>query len=129
LRVKDGGDIDEGCTGKNAWDDVVRSLVPWILDISVIEWEAQKSAAVEKLRNALDIDFEYVPHTLSQCGFRNAIKRFMKTERSRLKARYMEEIQRALYILTQLSGKNCKNTGEVAYSERRPRKWRLQGDK
>jgi hypothetical protein len=30
-----------------------------------------------------------VPMTLRQCGFRNAIKRFMKTERSRLKARYM----------------------------------------
>jgi hypothetical protein len=59
LRVKDGGDIDGGCTGKNAWDDAVRSLVPWILDISVVEWEAQKSAAVEKLRNALDADFEY----------------------------------------------------------------------
>jgi hypothetical protein len=87
--VKDGGDIDGGCTGKNAWDNAVRSLVPRILDISVVEWEAQKSAAVEKLHNALDADFEYVPQTLSQRGFRNAIKRFMKTERSRLKAHYM----------------------------------------
>jgi hypothetical protein len=91
LWVKDGGDIDEGCIGKNAWDDVVRSLVPRILDISVVEWEVQKSAAVEKLRNALDADFEYVLQTLSHRGFWNAIKRFMKTKRSRLKARYMEE--------------------------------------
>jgi hypothetical protein len=44
---------------------------------------------VEKLWDALDADFNYVPVTLSQRGFRNAIKRFMKTERSRLKARYM----------------------------------------
>jgi hypothetical protein len=89
LRVKDGGDIDGGCPGKNAWDDVIRSLVPRILDISVIEWEAQKAVVVEKLREALDVDFEYVPVTLSQRGFRNAIKHFMKTERSRLKAQYM----------------------------------------
>jgi hypothetical protein len=89
LRMKDGGDIDGGCPGKNAWDDVVKSLVPQILDISVIEWEVQKIVAVEKLRKALNMDFEYVPVTLSQHGFRNAIKRFMKTERFRLKARYM----------------------------------------
>jgi hypothetical protein len=89
LWVKDGGDIDGGCTGKNAWDNAVRSLVPRILDISIVEGEAQKSAAVEKLRNALDADFEYVPQTLSQRVFWNAIKRFMKTEHSRLKARYM----------------------------------------
>ena len=88
LRVKEGGDIDGGCPGKNAWDDAVRSLVPRILDMSIIEWEAQKSTAVEKLREALDADFEYTPVSLSQRGFRNAIKRFMKTERSRLKARY-----------------------------------------
>jgi hypothetical protein len=69
LRVKDGGDIDGGCTGKNAWDNAVRSLVPRILDISVVEWEAQKSAAVEKLRNALDADFEYVPQMLKSTRF------------------------------------------------------------
>jgi hypothetical protein len=39
LRVKDGGDIDGGCPGKNAWDDAIRSLVPRILDMSIIEWE------------------------------------------------------------------------------------------
>jgi hypothetical protein len=89
LRVKEGGDIDGGCLGKNAWDDVVRSLVPRILDMSLIDWEAQKTVAVEKLRGALDQDYKYEPVTLRQRGFRNAIKRFMKTEQSRLKARYV----------------------------------------
>jgi hypothetical protein len=65
LRVKEGGDIDGGCSGKNAWDDAVRSLVPRILDMSIIDWEAQKIAAVEKLHGALDKDFEYEPITLS----------------------------------------------------------------
>jgi hypothetical protein len=89
LRVKEGGDIDGACPTKNAWDDAVRSLIPRIIDMSIIEWEAQRTAAVEKLRDALDADFEYMPVILSQRGFRNAIKRFMKTERSRLKARYI----------------------------------------
>jgi hypothetical protein len=40
LRIKEGGDIDGGCSGKNAWDDAVKSLVPLILDLSVIEWES-----------------------------------------------------------------------------------------
>jgi hypothetical protein len=40
LRVKEGGYIDGGCSGKNAWDDTVRSLVPRILDMSITDWEA-----------------------------------------------------------------------------------------
>jgi hypothetical protein len=47
----------------------VRSLVPRILDMSIIEWEAQWTAAVEKLHDALDANFEYMPVTLSQRGF------------------------------------------------------------
>ena len=33
--------------------------------MSVIEWKAQKTVDVEKLREALDADFDYVPVTLS----------------------------------------------------------------
>jgi hypothetical protein len=87
--VKDNEDVDGGCTSKNAWNYAVRILVPRILDMSVIEWEVHKTAAVEKLRNVFDVDFEYVLQTLSQHGFRNAIKYFMKIEHSRLKTRYM----------------------------------------
>jgi hypothetical protein len=89
LQVKEGGDIDGGCSGKNAWDDAIHSLIPRILDLNVIEWEGQKTVAIEKLQDAMDIDFDYVPITLSQRGFRNTIKRFMKIEHSRLKAQYM----------------------------------------
>jgi hypothetical protein len=89
LRMKEGGDIDGGCPAKNAWDDAVRSLVPRILDMSIIEWEAQWTVAVEKLRDVLDADFEYMPMILSLRDFRNAIKCFMKTECSKLKAHYM----------------------------------------
>ena len=65
LQVKEGGDINGGCTEKNVWNEIIRNLVPWILDLSVIEWEGQKTMAVEKLRDAFNADFEYVPVTLN----------------------------------------------------------------
>jgi hypothetical protein len=48
-RVQPGGEIDGACPGKNGWDDAVRGLVPRILDINVVDWEAQKSEVVQKL--------------------------------------------------------------------------------
>jgi hypothetical protein len=41
------------------------------------------------LRAGLDKEFEYVDNELSMVGFMNVVKRWLKTERSKLKARYM----------------------------------------
>jgi hypothetical protein len=87
--VKLTGDIDGACNGKNAWNDAVRTFVPWILDINVIEWEHHKTESVNKLREALHSEFEFVGRELSRQGFCNAIKRFLKGERLRLKAKYL----------------------------------------
>jgi hypothetical protein len=46
VTVKLGGEIDGACQGKNGWDDAVRSLVPRLLDISIVQWEGQKVEAV-----------------------------------------------------------------------------------
>lgn len=89
ITVNDLGEIDPGCAGKNAWDSSVRAYVPRILDMSIIDWEKQKPQSVQKLRDALDKDFEYLGNDLSMLGFRNAIKRYLKTERSRLKAHFL----------------------------------------
>jgi hypothetical protein len=62
--------------------------VPRILDISIVDWEAQKTEAVQKLRDRLDSEFEYLDNPLSMQGFRNTVKRYLKLERSRLKMRY-----------------------------------------
>jgi hypothetical protein len=83
-----GGEIDGACMGKNGWDDAIRGLVPQILDLSIVDWEAQKPEAVQKLRDRLDAEFEYVGNPLSMHGFRNSVKRYLKSERSRLKMRY-----------------------------------------
>ena len=67
------------------------TYVPRILDMSVIDWNKQKPEAVEKLRQTLDHNFEYLENELSVLGFRNAIKRYLKTERSRLNAHLATE--------------------------------------
>jgi hypothetical protein len=88
IRVKPGREIDSACPGKTSWDDAVRSLVPRLLDISAVDWEVQKPEAVQKLRDRPDSEFEYLGYPLSMQGFRNSVKRYLKSERSRLKARF-----------------------------------------
>jgi hypothetical protein len=89
VRVKAGGGIDGGCEGKNEFDEMLRSLVPRILDVSCVSWIDQSPSAIERLRAALDKEFEYVGNPLSDRGFKNAVKRQMKTERSKMKAWYL----------------------------------------
>jgi hypothetical protein len=73
-----GGEIDGACPGKNGWDDAIRGLVPRILDIRIEDWEAQKMEAVQKLRDRLNSEFEYLDNPLSMQGFRNTVKRYLK---------------------------------------------------
>ena len=79
-----------GCEGKNAWDEAVWDLVPKILDVSVVDWAQQKPQSVKKLRDAPDNEFEYLGNSLSMVGFKTCIIRFLKSERSRLKAPYLK---------------------------------------
>jgi hypothetical protein len=89
VRVKAGGGIDGGCEGKNEFDEALRSLVPRILDVSCVSWIDQSPSAIERLRAALDKEFEYVGNPLSDRGFKNVVKRQMKTERSKMKAWFL----------------------------------------
>jgi hypothetical protein len=88
ITMQSGGEIDGACLGKTTWDDAVRGLVPRILDLSVVEWEGQKPEALQKLRDKLDAEFEYIGNPLSMQGFRNAVKRYLKSKRLRLKMQY-----------------------------------------
>ena len=89
VRVKAGGGIDGGCEGKNEFDEMLRSLVPRILDVSCVSWKDQSPSSIETLRGALDKEFEYVGNPLSDKGFKNAVKRQMKTERSKMKTWFL----------------------------------------
>jgi hypothetical protein len=90
MRVKAGGEIAGGCEGKNAWDATVRTNVPRTLDMSIMLWKEQSLDAIMELREQLDREFEYVGYQLTVQGFRNAVKRFMKSEHSCLKKQYQE---------------------------------------
>jgi hypothetical protein len=67
----------------------LRTLIPWILDVSVIDWECHESKSLEKLKATLHRQFEDVDNELSIVGFRNVVKRWLKIEKSKLKARFM----------------------------------------
>jgi hypothetical protein len=90
LRVKAGREIVGGYPGKNAWDAAVRTSVPRTFDMGILSWKEQSPHAIAELREYLDRDFEYVGYHLTEFGFRNVVKRFMKSERARLKRQYQE---------------------------------------
>ena len=88
--VQKNGEVDAACQGKNAWDEAIRNFTPKFLDMSVVAWSKQAGQAVKRLREVLDNEFEYLGHTLSMVGFRQAVTRYMKAERSRLKTKWLK---------------------------------------
>jgi hypothetical protein len=78
IQIKVGGDINGRSDGKNAWNEVVRTLIPWILNVNVIDWEHHEPTSLEKLRATINRQFEYVDNELYVVGFRNVVKRWLK---------------------------------------------------
>ncbi len=67
----------------------MKTLIPKILDINVLQWEGHEPSSLNKLRATLDMEFEYVDNELSTIEFMNVVKRWLKTERYKLKALYL----------------------------------------
>ena len=59
------------------------------MDISAVEWSQHKPQTLQRLRDALDKEFEYVGNPLSLAGFRSAVTKFLKSEHCQFKARYL----------------------------------------
>ena len=87
--VLPGGEADATCEGKNAWDEALRDLVPKRLDMSVVAWSKHEPHCLKKLTAALDNEFEYIGNPLSMVGFKLVVMKFLKSERFRLKNRYL----------------------------------------
>lgn len=85
LHVHSNGEVDASSSGKTAWDRSMRAFAPVILDMSVIDWDKHKPQTLKKLKESMDLEFEYVGGSLSNKGFRNAVQRFLRGERCRLK--------------------------------------------
>jgi hypothetical protein len=87
------GKIDGSCDGKNDWDNAMRGLAPRILNMAVVKVGEQNLMDMVKLRSQLDSLLEYIHHELNARGFRDCVKRFMKSERSCLKKGYQKDGQ------------------------------------
>jgi hypothetical protein len=94
VEVLEGGEVDPGCSGKNAWDLAVRNFVPKVLDLSIVDWSKHKPHTLQKLRDLLDNEFEYIGFPLSMSAFRTTVTKFMKSERHRLKVRWLSSKDR-----------------------------------
>jgi hypothetical protein len=74
VQVTRHGKIDGACEGKDAWDGVIRSLAPRILNMVVVHVTKQDPVDMARLRLQLDGKFEYVGGELSVAGFRDYVR-------------------------------------------------------
>lgn len=74
IKIRLKRDINGGSDRNNFWDEVVKTLILQILDINVVEWEGHNIESLEKLKVALDREFEYLDNELSMIGFNNVMK-------------------------------------------------------
>ena len=81
VSVKAREGIDGACKDKNKFDEASRNLVIQIMDVRCVTWKDQFPNNVEKLRSVICSEFEYVGMNLSNKGFKNVVKKQMKTKR------------------------------------------------
>jgi hypothetical protein len=89
VEVTKNGKINGACAGKNIWDDKIRGFAPRHFNMAIVKVGEQNVVDMAELRRVMDIEFEYLHHELSDQGFRDCVRRFMKSERSRLKKRWI----------------------------------------
>ncbi len=89
VEVTKNGKIDGACAGKNIWDDKIRGFAPHHLNMAIVKVGEQNVVDMAELRRVMDTKFVYLHHELSDQGFRDYVRRFMKFERSRLKKRWI----------------------------------------
>jgi hypothetical protein len=81
--------------------EVLRALCIIYLDVSTIKMEDQNAEAYANMRQELDVEFEYIGHPISDIGFKKAVSRCMKGERSRLHKFYMSRPGRECHLREQ----------------------------
>jgi hypothetical protein len=89
VEVTKNGKIDGACAGKNIWDDKIQGFAPRHLNMAIVKVGEQNVVDMAELRRVMDTKFEYLHHELSDQGFRDCVRHFMKSERSWLKKRWI----------------------------------------
>jgi hypothetical protein len=69
----------------------MQGLAPRILNMPIVKMGEQNLVDMAELYNQLDNLFEYIHHELSARSFRDCVRQFMKSKRSRLKKWYQKD--------------------------------------
>ena len=78
------GEPDESGKHGSRFLEVLRALCTIFLDVSIIKVMAQDPIDYASLREEVDSEFEFTGHPISDYGFKKAVSKCMKAERSRL---------------------------------------------
>jgi hypothetical protein len=87
------GRIDGACGGKNAWDDILKSMGPCELDAFIVHVKDQNPIDLATIQAQMDTLFEYKNNPLCQKGFEDAIMQFLEGERSWFKCLFTHKAQ------------------------------------
>ena len=83
----EGQPIETGGAGSK-FTKILRTLCTVFLDVLIIKVRDQNAEAYASLREAMDSEFEFVGHPISDVGFKKVVSKCMKAERSRLHRLY-----------------------------------------
>ena len=78
------GEPDESGRRGSRFLEVLKALCTIYLDVSIIKVMAQDPIDYASLREEVDSEFEFSGHPISDYGFKKAVSKCMKAERSRL---------------------------------------------
>ena len=79
------GMVDGTCDEHMKWNEYIWALTPKLLDMGESDFLKQSPKNVEKLRATLDAKFEYKGNKITDKAFERMIRRWMRTNRARLK--------------------------------------------
>ncbi len=90
MEVRKNGKIDGACDGKNIWDDKIRGFAPRHLNMAIVKVGDQNVVHMGGFCKVMDTKFGYLQHELSDWGFGDFVRRFMKSKWFRLKKQWIK---------------------------------------
>ncbi len=69
--------IDGACKAKHNWDDTLRSIGPYVLNVFIVHVRDENLTTMADLRGQMDVQYEFLHmNPLSIKGFENSVHRF-----------------------------------------------------
>ncbi len=80
MEVTKNGKIDGACDGKNIWDDNIWGFAPHHFNMAIVKVGDQNVVDMGELCKVMDTEFENLQYDLSDRGFKDYVRQFMKSE-------------------------------------------------